>query len=102
MPGSPGEVVIAFVVGQLKVIKVRLSGLAHPVMVTQGWEKAILLSTLAVTAAVGMDILMVKLPNAVINGLTRAIRIIVVAGGENEIGLPGFNQLCHLVGILIP
>ena len=64
-------------------------------MVSNAREEAVRRGARSVGADVGVNELVEELPNIGIDGGRFTVGIIVVAGGDDEIGIPAFNQVGH-------
>jgi len=91
--GSPDEIVVTFVAGQSEIIHVRLERAGVPVVVAGRREETINRRAGAVRPNVGINELVIKLPDILINRIRPAERVIVVAGGDDEIRVPAFDEV---------
>jgi hypothetical protein len=96
MQRTPGKIIVAFVPRQLKIFQIWGSTIRIPIMIAQGRKEAILLTSSAVLAVIGRDIVAEKLADSLIDRIESPIGIIVIAQGDNEIGLPGMYQRSHI------
>lgn len=90
---SPDKIIIAFVAGQGEVILIGQGVACIPIMVAQRGEEAIGCRARAVGPDIRKDELVIILPDILINRVSRAKWIIVVAGGDDEIGVPAFDEV---------
>ena len=87
------DLVIALVVGQRKIIEIRLkTRKLVPIVIAQGREEAILLGAAAEPTAIGGDEGMKVAPDVFVDGLGFAVQIIVVAGSNDEVRVQTSDQ----------
>ena len=96
MHGSPNEIVVALIPGQLEVVKVWLSPFCGPIVVTQAGKKAVNLSSLAIFAMIRTDEFMEIPTDILVNGLGKSIGVVVVTGGDDEFRIPALYQVSHI------
>lgn len=82
---SPDKIIIAFVARQGEVFLIRQGVACIPIMVAQRGEEKIGRCACPIGTRVRIDELVIILPNILINRRCFARRIIVVAGGYDEI-----------------
>lgn len=96
MDGAPGKVVIAFVARQVEVIQVWLRSSCMPIVIAEAGEEAVFFCTFSVAAQIGGDELMIELADVFIDRLSRTIRVVVIPGGDDQVGLPAPDQGSHI------
>ena len=77
---SPFEVVIALVTGQFKIIQIGLGTGSIPIMIAERREEAIYFCPSAVSALVGIDELVIKLADILVDRGCLACGVIIVPG----------------------
>ena len=93
---SPDEVVVALVARQREVVQVRSGPAGVPVMIAQAGEEAVGGRPCAVASCVGVDKAVVELADVRVNRRGRAVRIVVVADRDDEVGRPTLDQVGHV------
>jgi hypothetical protein len=94
--GPRGELVVPLVAGEVEVVEVRLDALGRlgvaPVVVAQAREEAAGRRAGAVGAAVVVDVIVVVLADVGVDSLRGAGGVVVVAGRDDERGVPALHQ----------
>ncbi len=91
--------IIALVAWKAEVIEVGLALGAHHVVIAERREETIGRLARGVRATVRVDVLTIGLPDVGIDRLSRAYGVIVIAYGNDKIGLPTLDQRRHFSGI---
>src|SRR5574341_243065 len=86
--GTPDEIVITFIAWQGEVIDIRLECARVPVVVAWRGEEAVEGRAGAIGTCIWIDELVVILPDILIDRGCFAKRIIVIAGCNDQIGVP--------------
>ena len=96
MHRSPGEIVVALVAGQGEIIQIGPRVGSIPIVIAQSGEEAVRLRARAVSSEVRVNIIVIILTDIRVNGLRGAIRVVIISGGDDEIRVPGFDQVRNL------
>lgn len=92
------HIVVELIAGESEVVEVGAStaiGVAldgGPVVVAEGGPEAIDRAAYAVITLIVADELAVVLADVVVNGVGRTVGIVVVADGEDEVGVPASDE----------
>ena len=100
------KVIITLIIGQGEVVKVGLAVMRLVVMSTKCRPEAIIARASAVVAYVGIYVVMIPLAYVGINSGIRPIIVVVVAEGDDEIGVPApdlvsYVSLLRVAGAII-
>ncbi len=97
---TTANVIISFVAGQGEVIQVGLQGACLPVVITGYGKEAIFICSGAVLTLIISNELVIVLANVGVYGLGCTIWIVVIACGNDEVGLPVCDQAGNVGGCL--
>lgn len=93
------DVIVALIAWQFEKIEVGLSLVAHHIVIAERWVEAVRWLAGRICAVIGVNVFAEKLTDVGVNRFCRADGVVVIAGSDDVIGLPAFDQRCDICGV---